>query len=86
MKEREREERSRFGKQFDKVVAEWDTYERVKASRKVAPVHKFGQKGEASWARKFIIAVRGLIGWVLAGKKTYTGKTPQDQAKEPQEH
>ena len=68
------------------AVVVLDKGERRNFSHKVAPVHKFGQKGEASWARKFIIAVRGLIGWILAGKNTYTGKTPQDQAKEPQEH
>ena len=82
---KERAKRSRDGKQPVECHVVLDKGERY-FSHKVAPVPKFGQKGEASWARKFIIAVRGLIGWILAGKKTYTGKTPQDQAKEPQEH
>ena len=74
MNEREREEHSRNGKQLAEVrCVVLDTGERVKSSHKVEPVHKFGQKVEASWARKFIIAVRGIIGWILqrAGKLTH---------------
>ena len=72
-----------MGKQLVKSVVELDTGERD-VSHKVAPVHKFGQKDGAAWARKFFLTVRGLIARLPAVKETYAGKTERDSAHDKQ--
>ena len=64
---KERAERPRDGKQLTKSVVELDAGER-KTNHKVVPVHKFGQKDEASLARKFFLTVRGIIRWCFSGR------------------
>ena len=75
---KEREERPRNGKQLDKSVVELDAGER-EISHKVTAVHKFGQKGETSWTRKFFLAVRGIIRWSFSGKETHARDRAQDK-------
>ena len=74
---KERAKRSRDGKQPVECAVVLDKGERY-FSHKVAPVHKFGQKVEASWARKFIIADRGIIQRSFRGRKTHARDSAHD--------